>query len=80
MKFEPPKVESPMPAPVPDPLAQLSAYEAGELDGTAADQVRAWLATSPEARGTLQRLQRLRQLTATLPAPQLAPGRRRVSR
>jgi ferric-dicitrate binding protein FerR (iron transport regulator) len=74
MKFEPPKVESPM----PDPLVQLSAYEAGELDGPTADQVRAWLAISPEARGALQRLQRLRQLTASLTAPQLAPGRKRA--
>jgi ferric-dicitrate binding protein FerR (iron transport regulator) len=76
MKFASPKAESPVPT--DDPQERLSAYEAGELDDAADEQVRAWLATSPEARDVLQRLRQLRQLTAALPAPQLSGGRKRA--
>ena len=59
--------------------ALLSALEAGELDGAARAEAEALLARSPAARATLERLERLRALTAALPDPSLpSAARRRV--
>lgn len=57
-------------------LQRLSAYEAGELDEAQAQQVRAELAASPDARRALEGLEKLRQVTATLAAPELSEARR----
>jgi ferric-dicitrate binding protein FerR (iron transport regulator) len=57
--------------------ALLSALEAGELDGVARAEAEALLARSPAARATLERLERLRELSAALPDPSLSSAARR---
>jgi transmembrane sensor len=58
-------------------VALLSALEAGELDGAARAEAEALVARSPAARATLERLSRLRALTAAAPNPALEPATRR---
>ena len=61
----------------PEAEALLSAFEAGELEGAARAEAEALLARSPAARATVERLARLRALTATLPDPELPAAARR---
>ncbi len=63
----------------PETEAQLSALEAGELEGAARAEAEALLARSAAARATFARLAQLRAATAALPDPMLpAASRRRV--